>query len=31
MNWTEQEYNCQRWEFIEDLVLELEKQSKKKI
>ena len=31
MGWTEQDYNLQRWDFVQDLILELEKQSKKKL
>lgn len=31
MGWTEQEYNCQRWNFIQDLILEFKKQSKEQI
>jgi len=31
MGWTEQEYDYQRWDFVQDLILELEKQSKTKL
>jgi len=31
MSWTEQEYNCQKWSFIQDLIVEFKKQSKEKL
>jgi hypothetical protein len=31
MGWTEQEYNYQKWDFVQNLILEFKKQSKVKL
>jgi len=30
MGWTEEEYNRQRWSFVQDLIMEFAKQAKQK-